>query len=198
MCSCGSVVEHFVSSAKRCGFNSQVTHTLLNNVKLLWIKGSAKCINTFFYLNPTTLFQSQNFYDKLYWFWLQFILFFTIQSSCMCPLFAPTWLFSITWPWLICTHIATIWNWMGRNSVCSMLFTSLLFLVFIFENRREDTKQRRLLVLLLPSCSVAFGDLTLHLSHFLVFSVCQSPLCLSNHCWITVYTVESCVSEVQV
>ncbi len=27
MCSCGSVVEHCVSSAKGCGFDSQGTHT---------------------------------------------------------------------------------------------------------------------------------------------------------------------------
>ncbi len=29
MCSCGSVVEHCVSSAKGCGFNSKVTHILI-------------------------------------------------------------------------------------------------------------------------------------------------------------------------
>ncbi len=31
-CSCGSVVEHCVSSAKGCGFNSQGTHILTTNV----------------------------------------------------------------------------------------------------------------------------------------------------------------------
>ncbi len=29
LCSCGSVVEHCVSSAKGCGFNSQETHILI-------------------------------------------------------------------------------------------------------------------------------------------------------------------------
>ncbi len=33
-CSCGSVVEHCISSAKRCGFNSQGTHILTKNVEL--------------------------------------------------------------------------------------------------------------------------------------------------------------------
>ncbi len=32
-CSCGSVVEHCVSSAKCCGFNSQGTHILTKNVE---------------------------------------------------------------------------------------------------------------------------------------------------------------------
>ncbi len=51
MCSCGSVVEHCVSSAKGCGFNSQGTHILKikciawMHCKSLWIKASAKCIN---------------------------------------------------------------------------------------------------------------------------------------------------------
>ncbi len=31
-CSCGSVVEHCVSSTKGCGFNSQETHILIINV----------------------------------------------------------------------------------------------------------------------------------------------------------------------
>ncbi len=31
-CSCGSVVEHCVSSTKGCGFNSQGTHVLIINV----------------------------------------------------------------------------------------------------------------------------------------------------------------------
>ncbi len=50
-CSCGSVVEHCVSSAKGCGFNSQGTHILIKtciawmHCKSLWIKASAKCIN---------------------------------------------------------------------------------------------------------------------------------------------------------
>ncbi len=50
-CSCGSVVEHCVRSAKDCGFNSQGTHILEKKCiagmqcKLLWIKASAKCIN---------------------------------------------------------------------------------------------------------------------------------------------------------
>ncbi len=48
---CGSVVEHCVSSAKGCGFDSQGTHILIKNVysecncKSLWIKASAKCVN---------------------------------------------------------------------------------------------------------------------------------------------------------
>ncbi len=48
---CGSVVEHCVSSAKGCGFDSQGTHILMKmynlnaNCKSLWIKASAKCIN---------------------------------------------------------------------------------------------------------------------------------------------------------
>ncbi len=47
----GSVVEHCVSSAKGCGFNSQGTHILIKqciawmHCKSLWIKASAKCIN---------------------------------------------------------------------------------------------------------------------------------------------------------
>ncbi len=48
--SCGSVVEHCVSSAKGCGFNSQGTHILIKkkciawmHCKSLWIKASAKC-----------------------------------------------------------------------------------------------------------------------------------------------------------
>ncbi len=46
MCSCGSVVEHYVSSAKGRGFNSQGTHILkMYTCKSLWIKASAKCIN---------------------------------------------------------------------------------------------------------------------------------------------------------
>ncbi len=32
-CSCGSVVEHCVSSAKGCGFNSQGTHILIKKKK---------------------------------------------------------------------------------------------------------------------------------------------------------------------
>ncbi len=48
-CSCGSVVEHCVSSAKGCGFNSHGTHwqkmyNLSLVCKSLWIKVSAKCI----------------------------------------------------------------------------------------------------------------------------------------------------------
>ncbi len=48
---CGSVVEHCVSSAKGCGFDSQGTHILTKMYNLnaivssLWIKMSAKCIN---------------------------------------------------------------------------------------------------------------------------------------------------------
>ncbi len=51
MCSCVSVVEHCVSSAKGCGFNSQGTRILTKKImawlhcKSLWIKVSAKCIN---------------------------------------------------------------------------------------------------------------------------------------------------------
>ncbi len=44
MCSCGSVVEHWVSGAKSCGFNSQGTHILEKMYSLsksLWIKASA-------------------------------------------------------------------------------------------------------------------------------------------------------------
>ncbi len=49
-CSCGSVVEHCVSSAKGRGFNSQGTHMTKKCItwmscKSLWIKASAKCIN---------------------------------------------------------------------------------------------------------------------------------------------------------
>ncbi len=46
--SCGSVLEHCVSSAKGCGFNSQGTHILQKkciawmHCKSLWIKVSAK------------------------------------------------------------------------------------------------------------------------------------------------------------
>ncbi len=32
ICSCGSVVEHCVSSTKGCGFKSQATHILIKNV----------------------------------------------------------------------------------------------------------------------------------------------------------------------
>ncbi len=49
MCSCDSVLEHCVSSAKGCGFNFQGTHVLTKKMdslnKSLWIKASAKCIN---------------------------------------------------------------------------------------------------------------------------------------------------------
>ncbi len=51
LCSCGSVVEHCISSAKGCGFDSQGTHILTKkciawmHCKSLWIKASAKCIN---------------------------------------------------------------------------------------------------------------------------------------------------------
>ncbi len=47
--SCGSVVEHCVSSAKCFGFNSQGTHIFIKKCiawmysKSLWIKASAKC-----------------------------------------------------------------------------------------------------------------------------------------------------------
>ncbi len=49
-CSCGSVVEHCVSSAKGCGFNSQKTCILIKKCNvypkcMLWIKASAKCVN---------------------------------------------------------------------------------------------------------------------------------------------------------
>ncbi len=33
-CSCGSVVEHCISSAKGCGFNSQGTHILIKTHSL--------------------------------------------------------------------------------------------------------------------------------------------------------------------
>ncbi len=47
---CGSVVEHCVSCAKGCGFDSQGTHVQLKCItwmhcKSHWIKASAKCIN---------------------------------------------------------------------------------------------------------------------------------------------------------
>ncbi len=50
MCSCGSVVEHCVSSAKGCGFNSQGTHLLIKTKEMyslnkLWIKASAECMH---------------------------------------------------------------------------------------------------------------------------------------------------------
>ncbi len=50
-CSCGSVVEHCVSSTKGCGFNSQASNLLIKkfiacmHCKSLWIKASANCIN---------------------------------------------------------------------------------------------------------------------------------------------------------
>ncbi len=51
-CSCGSAVEHCVSSTKGCGFNSQGTRILTEkkciawmHCKSFWIKASAKCIN---------------------------------------------------------------------------------------------------------------------------------------------------------
>ncbi len=45
-CSCGSVVEHCVSSAKGCGFNSQGTHILKKCItELSRLKASAKCVN---------------------------------------------------------------------------------------------------------------------------------------------------------
>ncbi len=82
-CFCGSVVEHCVSSAKGCGFNSQGTHTdnkciICVHCKLLWIKASAKCINVnlarmlakiltmlagAFWLNYTLTFISMYFSD---------------------------------------------------------------------------------------------------------------------------------------
>ncbi len=40
-------LEHCISSAKGCGFNSQGTHILIKKCiacKSLWIKASAKCI----------------------------------------------------------------------------------------------------------------------------------------------------------
>ncbi len=55
------MVEHCVSSAKGCGFDSQGTHILMKmynlnaNCKSLWIKASAKCININIYIN---IFQS--------------------------------------------------------------------------------------------------------------------------------------------
>ncbi len=48
---CGSVVEHCVSNAKGCGFDSQGTQILITkcipwmHCKSLWIKASAKCVN---------------------------------------------------------------------------------------------------------------------------------------------------------
>ncbi len=42
LCSCGSVVEHCVSSAKGCGFNSQGTHILIKKC-IAWVH--CKCIN---------------------------------------------------------------------------------------------------------------------------------------------------------
>ncbi len=54
-CSCGSVVDYCISSAKGCGFNSQGTHILIKKCiawmqcKSLWIKVSAKCINVKMY-----------------------------------------------------------------------------------------------------------------------------------------------------
>ncbi len=49
-CSCGSVVEHCVSSAKGCGFDPREQHSdktciAWMHCKSLWIKASAKCIN---------------------------------------------------------------------------------------------------------------------------------------------------------
>ncbi len=57
MRSCGSVVEHCVSSAKGHGFNSQGTHILTKKIitwrqcKSLWIKASAKCIHVNMYIH---------------------------------------------------------------------------------------------------------------------------------------------------
>ncbi len=56
VCSCGSVVEHCVSRAKDCGFNSHGTHIWTKkciawmHCKLLWIKASDKCQNYWFLL----------------------------------------------------------------------------------------------------------------------------------------------------
>ncbi len=46
-CSCGSVVEHCVSSTKGCGFNSQETHILIIHVEpeCTVIHALDKCIN---------------------------------------------------------------------------------------------------------------------------------------------------------
>ncbi len=43
--SCGSDVEHCVSSAKCCGFNSQETHILTKIYSLNWLKATVKSIN---------------------------------------------------------------------------------------------------------------------------------------------------------
>ncbi len=57
---CGSVVEHCVSSAKGCGFDSQGTHVLMKMynlnaiVKSLWIKASAKYVNVNSIMKPST------------------------------------------------------------------------------------------------------------------------------------------------
>ncbi len=54
---CFPVVEHWVSSAKGCGFNSQGTHIQIKKCiarmycKSLWIKASAKCINVNMYIS---------------------------------------------------------------------------------------------------------------------------------------------------
>ncbi len=46
------MVEHCVSSTKGCGFDSEGTHILMKmynlkcNCKSLWIKASAKCVNS--------------------------------------------------------------------------------------------------------------------------------------------------------
>ncbi len=68
-CSCGSVVEHCISSAKGRGFNSQGTHILKKCIarmhcKSLWIKASAKCINIniYKYLKTETKPFTQNAY----------------------------------------------------------------------------------------------------------------------------------------
>ncbi len=70
-CSCGSVEEHCVSSAKWRGFNSKGTHILIRkfinciawmHCKSLWIKASAKCINV---NNWVTLYNKVSFIKQL-------------------------------------------------------------------------------------------------------------------------------------
>ncbi len=73
-CSCGSVIEHYVSSAKGCGFNSQGTHIqtkMYSLNKSLWIKASAKCIHVTAYYSFLSLctwgWQDKHFLCKACW-----------------------------------------------------------------------------------------------------------------------------------
>ncbi len=92
-CSCGSVLEHWVSSANGCGFDSQGTHILPKqciDCRSIWIKASAKCINVNVYIknyhnNVRITFHPQNkinawmFCTKQKWSLFLYILYFNIS-----------------------------------------------------------------------------------------------------------------------